>query len=228
MGEVYLAEHRRLPRRVAVKMLLAELSANESLVERFFAEARATAVIRHPNIVEVIDCDIHQGRAYIVMELLDGETLGARLRRAGPFTELRDVAEIGRQIADGVGAAHAKRIVHRDLKPDNVFLLPQPAGAPPHIKVLDFGVAKLVMEGGGSHTRTGTIIGTPLYMSPEQCRGTGQVDHRTDIYSLGCILFEMVCGRPPFMREGSASSSRRTCRSRPPPPSRSIRPRRRI
>src|SRR5262249_50694860 len=110
MGEVYMAEHRRIPRRVAIKLLLPELSANQSVVERFFAEARATAMINHPNIVEVIDCDLHQDRAFIVMTLLEGESLGARLRAQGPFTDFAQVAEVAGQIAEGVGAAHAKGI----------------------------------------------------------------------------------------------------------------------
>jgi serine/threonine-protein kinase len=219
MGEVYLAEHRRIPRRVAIKILLPELSANQGVVERFFSEARATAMIHHPSIVEVLDCDLHEGRAFIVMSLLEGESLGARLRRVGRFAELADVADVGRQIAEGVGAAHAKGIIHRDLKPDNVFLLaPEPGSAGTLVKILDFGIAKLATDTGTSHTRTGAVIGTPTYMSPEQCRGAGRVDHRTDVYSLGCMIFEMVCGRPPFVLEGFGELIAAHIADPPPPP----------
>ena len=217
MGEVYLAEHRRIPRRVAVKVLLKDLSVNQELVERFFAEARATAMINHPNIIDIVDCDLHEGRAYIVMSLLEGEVLGARLQRLGPFTDAAELVTVVRQIAEGVGAAHAKGIVHRDLKPDNVFLTVGATG--PQVKILDFGIAKLATEGSASNTRTGTIIGTPTYMSPEQCRGTGRVDRRADIYSLGCIVYEMVCGQPPFVREGFGELIAAHLGETPPAPS---------
>jgi eukaryotic-like serine/threonine-protein kinase len=203
MGEVYLAEHRRIPRRVAIKVLLPELSSTPAVVERFFTEARATATINHPSIVEIVDCDVQDGRAYIVMALLEGESLGKRLRRPPPV-RVDEALEICRQVADGMAAAHAKGIVHRDLKPDNVFLVGSGAADAGRIevKILDFGIAKLAADGTSAHTRTGTMMGTPAYMSPEQCRGAGRVDLRTDVYSLGCILFEALCGRPPFVHEG--------------------------
>jgi serine/threonine protein kinase len=206
MGEVYLAAHRRLARLAAVKVLLPEFSTNAEVVTRFFTEARATSLIDHPGIVEILDCDVlPSGRAYIVMEFLRGESLAACLRRVG---DMRDdfpaVLSIGQQMASALAEAHAKGIIHRDLKPDNVHLLKAgPRSSLPRMKILDFGIAKL-MEAGhpGSKTRTGSLLGTPLYMSPEQCRSAGSVDARSDIYSLGCILFEMVCGRPPFQLEG--------------------------
>jgi eukaryotic-like serine/threonine-protein kinase len=206
MGAVYLGEHRRIARRVAIKVLLPELSHNQQVVDRFFNEARATSLIRHPGIVEVSDCDVlPSGNAYIVMELLEGESLGNCLRRVGRLSLPRALL-VTRNIANALEAAHQQRIVHRDLKPDNVFLLGSTAGSSAEpIKILDFGIAKLMHTNPGDgryKTRTGSLLGTPVYMSPEQCRGVGTIDHRTDIYSLGCMLFEMLCGHPPFTSEG--------------------------
>jgi len=208
MGEVYLGRHRHIGRDAAIKVLLPELSKNEDVVARFFTEARATAAIRHPGIVEILDCDVlPSGRAYIVMEFLQGENLAERLARVGSFAEeMQTAASIVVQVAGALAAAHAKGIVHRDLKPDNVFLCGDTSpGLPPVVKILDFGIAKLVADDGQgkNKTRTGSLLGTPTYMSPEQCRGAGSIDHRTDIYALGCMAFEMVAGRPPFVRPGS-------------------------
>jgi eukaryotic-like serine/threonine-protein kinase len=205
MGAVYLAAHRHLDRLAAVKVLLPELSSNEDLVRRFFTEARATSLIHHPGIVEILDCDmLPSGQAYIVMEFLRGEGLAACIRRLGDMRDdFPSVLAIAEQMAGALAAAHAKGIIHRDLKPDNAHLLRAiEPGAPPRVKILDFGIAKLAEAGKDSKTRTGSLLGTPLYMSPEQCRSATNVDARSDIYSLGCILFEMVCGRPPFLYEG--------------------------
>ena len=204
MGEVYLAQHRHIARRAAIKVLRHELSSQEDLVVRFFAEARAASVIRHPGIVDVTDCDVDPttGRAFIVMELLEGEGLEACLGRVGPLaTDLQAVGTIVSQIASALGAAHAAGIVHRDLKPANVFLTQGRPDQPLRVKILDFGVAKFAGPGSARHTRAGSLLGTPAYMSPEQCRGAGEVDHRADVYALGCILFELLCGRPPFVRD---------------------------
>jgi serine/threonine-protein kinase len=211
MGAVYLAEHLRIARKAAIKVLLPQYSDEPSVLERFFAEARAASLIKHPGIVEILDSDVHQGRAFIVMELLEGESLSAMLRRVGPLRgeHVGLALEIGRLIADAVGAAHETGIVHRDLKPDNVFL-PKPTGSKPgfSVKILDFGIAKLSgharAAGAVSTTRAGTMLGTPTHMSPEQCRGTVPVDHRADVYSLGCMMFEMIAGQPPFNYEGVA------------------------
>ena len=204
MGQVYLAQHPRIARRVAVKVLLSALSSNEGLIERFFTEARATSLIKHPGIVEVLDCDVLDGQAYIVMEYLAGESLAGYLDRTGGL--LGDVgfalAVVG-EVADAVAAAHAAGIVHRDLKPDNVFLCANPGDRRALPKVLDFGIAKVAQQGTPSQTRTGSLIGTPTYMSPEQCRGGKLIDGRSDVYSLGCILYEAICGRPPFVHEGT-------------------------
>jgi eukaryotic-like serine/threonine-protein kinase len=204
MGEVFQARHRHMARDVAIKVLKAELSQDADVVNRFFTEARATAAVRHAGIVEIFDCDLHRsGRAFIVMEYLVGEDLAHRLARAGGFVgDLPTLRSIGRQLASALAAAHGVGIVHRDLKPENVFLVGQGA---PTVKVVDFGIAKLLFaDGDHSQTRTGNILGTPLYMSPEQARGAKTIDHRADIYALGCVLFEMLTGRPPFMRKGPA------------------------
>jgi serine/threonine-protein kinase len=139
------------------------------------------------------------------MELLEGETLGDRLKRVGPMSPSEAVS-IARHIAGVLGATHSHNIVHRDLKPDNVYLVPDPAlPRGERAKILDFGIAKLATDERPSkvRTETGRLMGTPYYMSPEQCRGSGQVDHRSDIYSLGCVLYQMLTGRPPFVLEGS-------------------------
>ncbi len=202
MGSVYLAEHRHLGRKAAIKVLQRELAQRPDLLERFFSEARATSMIDHPGIVQVLDCDLAaSGQPFIVMEYLTGETLMAFLRRRGTLAA-HEAAAFSRQIAEALGAAHAKGIIHRDVKPDNVFVTGEQPAA---IKLVDFGIAKLAGDFAGgpvSRTQTGVMMGTPLYMSPEQCRGAGAVDARTDVYSLGCILFEMLCGRPPFVFQG--------------------------
>jgi serine/threonine protein kinase len=209
MGEVYLARHRHLNRDAAIKVLLAEISMNQTVVSRFFTEARATAQLRHPHIVEIFDCDVlPDGRAYIVMEYLRGESLRGTLDRVGTLSpDWNTIAAISGMVANALAAAHENGIVHRDLKPDNTYLS---TSTHPRegltIKILDFGIAKLLagsdrVGGGSTPTRTGSLIGTPLYMSPEQCRGIATIDHRADIYSLGCMMFEMVVGQPPFVAE---------------------------
>jgi serine/threonine-protein kinase len=205
MGAVYVAEHTLLGRQAAIKVLQREMSHRQDLVTRFFNEARAATAVKHPGIVEIYDFGYHtDGSAYIVMEYLEGETLAARLRRTGTQPAVR-VAALGRQVAGALGAAHAKGIIHRDLKPDNIFIVRDPDIADgERTKILDFGIAKLATgdRAGMSKTRTNEVMGTPTYMSPEQSKGAGNVDARTDLYALGCILFEMVCGRPPFVAEG--------------------------
>ncbi|MFH0900287.1 MAG: bifunctional serine/threonine-protein kinase/formylglycine-generating enzyme family protein [Pseudomonadota bacterium] len=204
MGVVYLAEHAVIGRRVAIKLLHPELSCNTEMVGRFFNEARATSIIEHPGLISTFDFGHHpNGSAFLAMELLQGESLA--VRRARERVPHSFAVAVVRQIASAVGAAHQAGVVHRDLKPDNVFLVPAeevPCGF--RVKVLDFGIAKLVGKGADPlmRTSTGLLMGTPAYMAPEQCRGAGKVDHRADIYSLGCILYEMMCGRPPFSYEG--------------------------
>src|SRR6185312_16102012 len=186
------------------KLLRPELTENSELVQRFFNEAKAATAIRHPGIIEVFDFGYtEQGRAYLIMEFLDGEPLSSRIAR-GPLAEV-DAAQIARGISSALVAAHDKGIVHRDLKPDNVFLVPDPdvpMGERP--KVLDFGIAKLGdhLPKDMRHTVTGALIGTPLYMAPEQARAAASIDGRADLYSLGCMLYEMLVGKPPFSAEG--------------------------
>ena len=206
MGDVYFAQHRRVARRAAVKVLLPELSQKATVLDRFFNEARATSLIKHPGIVEILDCDVLDDQAFIIMEYLEGESLGEYLNRTGALgQDLPFLLGVATSIAGAVGAAHATGIIHRDLKPDNVYLHLASASDPTvTVKILDFGIAKLAQqEGGTNQTKTGMLLGTPAYMSPEQCRGAGQVDLRSDIYSLGCILYELVCGAPPFVHEGA-------------------------
>jgi serine/threonine-protein kinase len=227
MGVVYAAEHPAIGRRAAVKILRSGLTDNPDIMRRFFNEARAANAIRHPGIVEVFDSGtLPSGVSYIVMELLEGESLASRLRRAGklPPAEARALAA---QTASVLAAAHTAGIVHRDLKPDNLFLVPDEREPDAEVvKVLDFGIAKLGIDAAHDssfRTRTGAIMGTPSYMSPEQCRGTKEVDHRTDIYALGVILYEMVCGRPPFVSEGFGEMVHLHI-SEPPPPPRTVNP----
>ncbi|HEY6177663.1 MAG TPA: serine/threonine-protein kinase, partial [Kofleriaceae bacterium] len=200
MGTVYLAEHTLLGRRAAIKVVRSSLSEDAAIVERFFHEARVVSQIADPGIVQVFDFGYHtDGSAFIVMELLEGEALDqriARIDRLGVFESLRLI----RMICTSLGAVHARGIVHRDLKPANIFLVEDPAVAGcERAKLLDFGIAKLAREdAAGLATRTGSAIGTPAYMSPEQCRGSDLVDQRSDIYSIGCVLFAMLTGQPPF------------------------------
>ncbi len=224
MGSVWLAEHAKLGRRAAIKVLHSEYSHRPEIVTRFFNEARAATSIGDPGIVQIFDFGQHSdGSAYIVMELLEGEPLDRRLARHGALG-LTDALRIMRQVASTLGAAHARGIVHRDLKPENVFIVrdPEVAGGE-RAKILDFGIAKLMGEQGGSKTNTSTVMGTPTYMSPEQCRGAGGVDQRSDVYALGCVLFTLLVGRPPFDSEGVGEIIAMHLREPPPVPS-SLRP----
>ena len=201
MGSVYVAEHLLLKRKVAVKVLLKELTSDASIKRRFMNEARATSQIVHPGIVRMWDFGEHtDGTTYILMELLEGETLREHIAKRGRFALDHALALI-KQIAEALGAAHAQRIVHRDLKPENIFVVADaaaPFGMQP--KILDFGIAKMLDPSiDAPQTRAGSIIGTPLYMSPEQCLAAPDgIDHRADLYALGGIFYLLLCGRPPF------------------------------
>jgi serine/threonine-protein kinase len=201
MGVVYLAEHPRIRRQVAIKVLLPQYSKNAQVVGRFFNEAKAANEIRNEHIIDIIDFgELDDGASYITMEWLDGQSLGDLLDEVQKLPIDRAI-HITRGIANALTAAHAHGIIHRDLKPDNIFLVTR-NGDPFFVKVLDFGIAKLL---GGEiatevKTQTGAIIGTPAYMAPEQCRGIN-VDQRSDIYSLGIIMYRMLAGKLPFAGE---------------------------
>ena len=223
MGEVYRARDPRLEREVAIKLISETFATNSSRVRRFEQEARAAGQLNHPNILAVYDVGIHGGAPYIVSELLEGETVRTRLTRIGrplsgqsapPHTRnseplpIRKAVDYARQIAEGLAAAHDKHIVHRDVKPDNLFITRDG-----RIKILDFGIAKLTRPSDEAaehtalhtHTDVGVLIGTAAYMSPEQVRGEA-VDGRSDVFSVGTILYEMLSGRQAFVRETSAET----------------------
>lgn len=205
MGDVFEAIHLVIQRKVAIKVLRPEHCGNPTLVQRFFNEARAANSIKHPNIVEILDVGIlPDGLPYIAMERLEGETLAQRLSRVGKL-DIEKAVDFAVQAALALQAAHKRGIVHRDLKPDNLFIITDPRVAGRElVKVLDFGIAKLHGDKLSQvKTNVGSILGTPPYMSPEQCRGIPDaVDHRSDVYAMGVILFEMLCGAPPFVAEG--------------------------
>jgi serine/threonine protein kinase len=218
MGTVYLGEHILLGRKAAIKVLLPSLSSNEEIVKRFFNEARAVTMIADPGIVQVFDFGYHtDGSAFIVMELLDGEPMDKRLERIGRFG-LTECLRLMRLICTSLGAAHAKGIVHRDLKPENIFIIGDPAvPGGERAKILDFGIAKFSGgESGKLKTRTGMLMGTPVYMSPEQCRGASDIDHCSDIYSIACVMFTMLTGLPPFDGEGAGELIAAHLREPPP------------
>jgi serine/threonine-protein kinase len=197
MGEVYAGVHPVIGKKVAIKVLSAALSHDAGIVQRFIQEARAVNQIGHRNIIDIFAFgQLPSGRQYFVMEFLPGRSLKERLDQQSPL----DYAEgfsLLLQVCDALQAAHAEGIVHRDLKPDNIYVAEAKSGERT-VKLLDFGIAKLLRtEEGLGQTRTGQPIGTPLYMSPEQCLGRA-VDHRTDVYALGVILFEVFTGRLPF------------------------------
>jgi serine/threonine-protein kinase len=204
MGTVYRATHLLIDRPVAVKVLSQRFVGDETAQQRFRREARAAGRIQHPNAVTVTDFGASNRHLYIVMELLEGRTLRELLAREGPLDPARAVS-IMLQASAAVGAAHDVGLIHRDLKPANIFIEQRP-DAPAVVKVLDFGLAKFAVEEQADDdyqtlTQVGTLIGTPRYMSPEQCAGTGKLTAASDVYSLGIILYEMLSGAVPFTAE---------------------------
>ncbi|MFP2908809.1 serine/threonine-protein kinase, partial [Pyxidicoccus sp. 3LFB2] len=197
MGRVFQARHARLGRQVALKVLKPEHARDSGFVQRFFQEARTVNQINHEHIVEIFDFvdEGEGGHVYCVMELLRGQSLSSLLQEEK--LSLARIQRIVVQVCAALGAAHQVGVVHRDIKPDNLFIIHR-AGQPDFVKVLDFGVAKLLTsEGNTTGTMDGTIIGTPAYMAPEQAAGL-QVDPRSDVYAVGNILYELLSGKPPF------------------------------
>lgn len=214
-GEVFASRERPTGREAAIKVMRADLMGDPVAVKRFEREAQATGSIQHPNVVRVIGHGHHRGRPYLAMELLHGETLEARLGR-GPVPRERSLAVIA-QIAAALDAAHAAGVIHRDLKPDNVFLL---EGDAVDVRVLDFGYAKLAdhLVGDGSLTAANALLGTPLYMAPEQVQASREVDARADLWSLAVIAYELVVGRAPFPSTNMADLFVEILASPIPPP----------
>ena len=201
MGSIYLASQESVGREVAIKTLRTALSDNEEFADRFMQEAKVTSTISHPHCVTILDFgQTENGTLYLAMEYLDGEPLSDRLDRGK--VGLKEALEIAIQVSSALAAAHEHKIVHRDLKPDNIFLLDISDGST-FVKVLDFGISKDI-DSEEDMTRTGQIFGTPKYMSPEQCQGE-DLDGRSDLYALGCLLYELLAEEPPFSGDKSMS-----------------------
>jgi serine/threonine-protein kinase len=212
MAEVFLARDQALDRPVAVKILFPEFATDPSFVERFRREAQAAANLTHPNIVGVYDWGAESGTYYIVMEYVDGQPLSEVLRGAGPLHPRR-AAEIAFEVAGALGFAHQRGVVHRDVKPGNVLISTNGVA-----KVTDFGIARAISSGADELTQAGSVMGTAAYFSPEQAQGF-PVDARSDLYSLGVVLFETLCGRPPFAGESPVSIAYKHVQEAPPRPS---------
>src|SRR5262244_1992757 len=219
MGEVYLARDTQLGRDVAVKVLPSSYSDDAERLHRFQQEACAAGALNHPNILSIYDTGAHDGSPYVVSELLEGQSL--RQRMSGTIVPQRKAIDYALQIVHGLAAAHEKGIVHRDLKPDNLFITNDG-----RVKILDFGLAKLTGAADGNLSQTsiptrrvdtdpGKVMGTVGYMSPEQVKGRA-VDHRSDIFSLGAILYEMLCGNRAFRRESGVETMNAILKEDPP------------
>src|SRR2546421_7874079 len=227
MGTVYRATHLLIDRPVAIKVLSQRFVGDETAQQRFRREARAAGHMQHPNAVTVTDFGATgDGYLYIVMELLEGQTLRELLAREGPLDPARAVS-IMLQTCAAVAAAHDAGLIHRDLKPANIFIAQRP-DLPAIVKVLDFGVAKFMVEEQEDDdyqtlTQVGAVIGTPRYMSPEQCAGGAKLSPASDVYSLGIILYEMLAGSPPFNAETPLAIALRHV-TEPPRPLREVAP----
>jgi hypothetical protein len=233
MGVVLKALDEKLNRIVAIKVLGAHYAASEHARKRFEREARAAAAVSHDHIVPIYHVDEYRGVVYLVMPLIAGKSLHDRLAESGPL-ELKEILRIGAQIACGLAAAHKQNLVHRDIKPANILL--EDGGvvsggvlsggaddhsqltthhSPPRVKITDFGLARAVDD--ASLSQSGVVAGTPLYMSPEQARGETNIDARSDLFSLGSVLYAMATGKPPFQASGSMAVLKRVCDEAPPP-----------
>src|SRR5882724_559973 len=217
MGAIYQGKHVLMDKTVAIKVLRPSLAVDNILVARFSREAQAASRISHPHAVSVTDFgESENGVVFLVMEYLDGQTLKQIIRNEGPLPLARAV-EIVRQVAGALDAAHQQGVIHRDLKSDNIMLSETNGGD--WAKVLDFGIAKIQEpEGTRDHdiTAPNLVIGTPQYMSPEQCSQTGPIDARSDVYSLGVILYEMLAGRVPFTGESPTVIMMKQVQDTPP------------
>ncbi|HVY29204.1 MAG TPA: serine/threonine-protein kinase [Polyangiaceae bacterium] len=221
MGSVWLAQHLTLQSQVAIKLIEPEIATNPEALARFLREAQAAASLRSPHVVQILDHGVDEGVPFIVMELLDGESLAGRLERVQRLSP-QETSRIMTQVARAMGRAHEAGIVHRDLKPDNIFLVRNDEEE--IAKVLDFGVAKSRTHGMGgvsSATRTGSVLGTPYYMSPEQAEGSKTVDQRSDIWSMGVIAWECLLGTRPFESDTLGGLLLAICAREMPVPSRS-------
>lgn len=201
-GTIWRAEHLVLCAPVAVKVIDREVGADEEALGRFMREAQAAAALRSPHVVQILDYGVDEGVPFIAMELLEGETLAQRLNRVTRLSPL-ETTRVVSHVARAIGRAHDAGIIHRDLKPENVFIVHNEDAE--IVKVLDFGVAKVdsaKLGGQGTRTRTGSLLGTPYYMSPEQAQGNKTVDHRTDLWAVGVIAFECLTSKRPFESEG--------------------------
>ncbi|HEY3501088.1 MAG TPA: serine/threonine-protein kinase [Polyangiaceae bacterium] len=219
MGAVWRAEHLQLKSPVAIKLIDEQIASSPDALNRFMREAQSAAALRSPHVVQILDFGADRGVPYIAMELLDGESLADRLARVGRMSP-QEIAGLMTQVARALGKAHEMGIVHRDIKPDNIFIVRN--DEEDVAKVLDFGIAKSSQGlgvGSGSTTRTGAILGTPNYMSPEQAEGTKLVDHRTDLWALGVIVFEALVGRKPFDSDALGSLLLAICTRPIPVPS---------
>ena len=218
MATVYLAEHPRINKKVAIKVINQDLASSKEMVSRFMTEARAASQIGHDHIVDILDFgQSPEGENFMIMEYLEGQTISSRIRAAGQL-DVMTALHITAQIVDALQTAHAKGVIHRDLKPDNIYLIRR-AGTADYVKILDFGLAKLLSgtEGQNHKTSSGSVLGTPHYMAPEQCEGKTTIDCRADLYSVGCILYQMLTGELPFPGEGFAEVLIKHL-SEPPPP----------
>jgi serine/threonine-protein kinase len=219
MGEVYLAEHLHLVRREALKVLHPSLAKQPEFVSRFRREARAINRLQHPNIVTVHNFgQLPDGRFYLAMEYAEGESLANLIDERGPL-DIHRALDVLEQLADAIDHAHTRGVVHRDLKPDNLLLVDRP-GRPDHLKVLDFGIAKIVAADYLESLRAtpqGEVFGTVDYMAPEQLTGSA-TDPRSDLYAVGCIAYELFTGKPPFVGR-SVEVVNQHLRAKPEPPS---------